>query len=123
MLGNEKESEEDLDEREEHMILLQLAKEREELSNVAFNFFKKNTAHIEVLREDNHLEKTYFSIPPFCSAISEVRYLNKDHFLICKQETKKKFNQEVDRISAKSKCMFLLKEADQYIEIIKFEYW
>jgi len=84
MLGNEKESEEDLDEREEHMILLQLAKEREELSNVAFNFFKKNTAHIEVLREDNHLEKTYFSIPPFCSAISEVRYLNKDHFLICK---------------------------------------
>jgi len=29
----------------------------------------------------------------------------------------------VNRISAKTKCDYLLKEADKFIEIIKYEYW
>lgn len=75
MLGGQKEEDEEdeLDgEKEEHMIMMKLAQERDEIAGKALDFYKKNTAHIEVLREDNHLEKTYFSIPPFCKAVTKV---------------------------------------------------
>jgi len=78
VLGQKEEEEDEVDgEKEEHMIMLKLAQERETLSGKALDFYKKNTAHIEVLREDNHLEKTYFSIPPFCKAVNKVKYFLK----------------------------------------------
>lgn len=37
------------------------------------HFFQTNTIHIEVLREDNNLEKAYFYVPPFCHALKNVK--------------------------------------------------
>lgn len=55
----------------------------------AINFFRKNTLNIEINREDEHLEKTYFYCPPFCRSLDK--------------ETKIKFNEGAKRISAKAK--------------------
>lgn len=66
---------------------------RNNLVGTALLFFKRNTLHIEVLRADGKLEKTYFSCPPFCKS------LDKD--------TKTKFNMMANRISAKAKVTSL----------------
>ena len=57
---------------QENIISLQLSQEREKIWKEASIFFKKNSANIEVVREDNNLEKTYFYLPPFCTAITKV---------------------------------------------------
>jgi hypothetical protein len=36
----------------------------------AIQFFKKNTGHIEVLRKDGSIEKTYFYLLPFTHALT-----------------------------------------------------
>jgi len=36
-----------------------------------YQFFKNNTANIEVLREDGNLERVYFFKLPFCHAITK----------------------------------------------------
>lgn len=59
----------------------------------ARSFFTRHTAHIEVLREDKNIEKTYFYIPPFCL------HLDK--------ENKSNFNEEADRASNKAKVTSL----------------
>ena len=56
-------------------------------------FFLEHTAHIEVLREDKEIEKTYFYIPPFCLHLDA---LNKT-----------KFNEEANRASIKAKVTSL----------------
>ena len=53
-------------------ILLELEERRAKALKDAYAFYRKNTAHIEILREDGGIEKTYFSIPPFCHAITKV---------------------------------------------------
>ena len=35
------------------------------------NFFSSKSAHIEVLREDKKIEKTYFYLPPFCLSLDK----------------------------------------------------
>lgn len=72
VLRSRRTTDEEDDFQEEQMVMLQLATERDQIWKEASGFFQKHTAHIEVLREDNHLEKTYFYIPPFCSALTEV---------------------------------------------------
>lgn len=93
---------------QENLIAAYLAHERENRWSEASRFFKKNSANIEVLREDNHLEKTYFYLPPFCHAITK--------------DTKIQFNNTVNRSSAKSKCLHLIKESSDLIDVIKYEY-
>ena len=44
------------------------------------NFFEQFTARIEVVRDDGHLERVYFYIPPFCKALSEVIYYAQQSF-------------------------------------------
>ena len=57
---------------------------------------------------ENLLEKTYFYIMPFCHSLTK--------------DTKTKFQQEVKRISVKSKVSSLLQQSDELIEIIEHEY-
>jgi len=57
---------------QESIITMQLSQEREKIWKEAAIFFKKNSANIEVVREDNNVEKTYFYLPPFCTAITKV---------------------------------------------------
>jgi len=59
-------------EEEEMAILNELSMKRTDQWKDALAFFQKNSAHIEVLREDGFLEKTYFPILPFCHAITKV---------------------------------------------------
>jgi hypothetical protein len=68
-------------------------------------FFQENTLHIEILREDDRLEKTYFYCPPFCKALDK--------------ETKLTFNREADRISVKSKVTSLVKSSNRLIQVMK----
>ena len=84
--------------RERRMILLKKA----------FKFYKQNSLHIEIQREDKELEKTYFYLPAFCSS------LDKDQ--------KKKFNVEAVRISVKSKQNSLQKESETLIRKMKLSY-
>ena len=70
-----------------------LIERRNRLFRDAKPFFLSHTAHIEVLREDKEIEKTYFSIPPFCLHLDA---LNKT-----------KFNEEASRASIKSKVTSL----------------
>lgn len=71
-----------------------LKKRRQFLFKKSMDFFKEKSAHIEVLREDKMLEKTYFYMPPFCFSLDK--------------ETKIKFNQDANRISVKAKVSSLL---------------
>lgn len=59
-------------ESEENLLLLQLIEERENGWVEASQFFKANTANIEIQREDGKLEKTYFYKLPFCHAVTDV---------------------------------------------------
>lgn len=92
---------------DEEKIKVELDKERVEKFKDAFDFFKKNSAHVEILTE-NTLEKTYFYILPFCHSLTK--------------DTKKKFHQEVNRISVKSKVSSLLQKSNELIETIEHEY-
>ena len=74
----------------------------------AFKFYKDYSCHIEILREDKELEKTFFYLPPFCSS------LDKD--------SKKKFNEEAVRISVKSKQNSLQKDSENLIRKMKLSY-
>lgn len=71
-------------------------------------FFSEHSVHIEVLREDKMLEKTYFYLPPFCFSLD--------------QETKTKFNEEANRISVKAKVTSLLQESDLLVKKMKLNY-
>ena len=81
--------------------------ERSDKFQDAFAFFKKNSAHVEILRE-NLLEKTYFYVMPFCNSLAK--------------DTKTKFHQGVKRISVKSKVLSLLQQSDELIKVIKHEH-
>lgn len=71
-------------------------------------FFSTHSVHIEVLREDKMIEKTYFYLPPYCLSLDK--------------ETKDKFNQEANRISVKAKVNSLLSESEDLIKKMKLNY-
>jgi len=96
------------DVKEETELINELQMERQLNWRKASEFFYHNTANIEVLREDSHLEKVYFYILPFCHAITK--------------DTKNKFNKNAQRISAKAKVSYLLSESEEVMDTIKYEY-
>jgi hypothetical protein len=57
-------------------------------------FYKSHSAHIEVLREDKMIEKTFFYLPPYCFSLDK--------------ESKTNFNVGANRISIKAKNTSLL---------------
>lgn len=79
-----------------------------QMKDDTYGFFEKNIAHIEVLREDQNLEKIYFYLLPFTRAITK--------------DTKIKFNREVPRISSKSKVNDLLEKSGKLIDLVEYEY-
>lgn len=81
-------------------------KAKKEIYKEALRFFDKNSAHIEVVRNDD-LEVVHFIILPFC------HYLPK--------ETKIDFHENVNRTSSKSKVSDLNDAAKKLIEIAKHE--
>jgi hypothetical protein len=44
---------------------------RLKLFKESIKFFSSNSAHIEVLREDKMLEKTYFYLLPYCKSLDK----------------------------------------------------
>jgi inositol 1,4,5-triphosphate receptor type 1/inositol 1,4,5-triphosphate receptor type 3 len=85
-----------------------LMEERKLLFPKARDFFVGHTKHIEVLREDKNIEKTYFYIPPFCL------HLDK--------ENKTRFNESADRVSNKAKVTSLQKESEDIIRVMKLNF-
>jgi len=82
------------------------AVEYRSLVKEAFDFFSRNSAHIEVVR-NKKLEKVHFMLLPFCKEIP--------------QEKKNYFHDHVNRQSPQTKVSDLVKFADQIIEICKHE--
>jgi hypothetical protein len=73
----------------------------------AWKFFEEHTRHVEVVREDGVLEKTYFYSPPFCMSLND--------------DTKKIFDENANRESVKAKVKYLLDSAPEYVEKMKYE--
>lgn len=69
-------------------------------------FFHRNTAHIDILRED-YLFKTYFMVLPHCKMIN--------------QQLQDEFHQKINRSSVKSKISSLLEKSNDIIEVLKHE--
>ncbi|KRX06791.1 MIR motif [Pseudocohnilembus persalinus] len=84
----------------------EIEKQNSEILKQAIQFFNKNSAHIELVR-DNKIEKVHFILIPFC------HYLPK--------ETKQKFNDNVNRDSIHSKITGLLEQTPHIIQIMKHE--
>lgn len=90
------------------LIKAQLNDRRARLFKKSMKFFSTHSVHIEVLREDKMIEKTYFYLPPFCFSLDK--------------EAKTKFNQGASRISVKAKVTSLLLESDDLIKSMKLNY-
>ncbi|CAD8132784.1 unnamed protein product [Paramecium pentaurelia] len=72
----------------------------------AFDFFYKNSASIEVVR-NNEIEIVYFILLPYTNNLPK--------------EQKVEFHENVDRSSTKSKVQFLVQESERLIEICEHE--
>lgn len=83
-------------------------KRRASLFKDSMKFFTKNSAHIEVLRDDKMLEKVYFYLLPFCSGLDK--------------GTKTEFNKAAKRISVKAKVTSLLTDSKELIKKMKLNY-
>ena len=81
--------------------------EEKKLMKEALYFFKKNTAHIEVLR-DSSVIKIYFPLLPSCKCLPK--------------SAKQKFNEIVNRTSTKSKLRDLNNWSKDLIKIMKHEF-
>jgi hypothetical protein len=95
-------------EKDYDLMKEQLKERRAVLFKKAMNFFSEHSVHIEVLREDKMLEKTYFYLPPFCFSLDD--------------ESKTNFNEAANRISVKAKVTSLLQESDVLIKKMKLNY-
>jgi hypothetical protein len=73
----------------------------------AFTFMKSKTRTIEVVREDEYLEKVYFLTVPYFESITD--------------NIKDDFNLEVSRISCKTKCNDLLEASDRLLAQLRRE--
>ncbi|CAD8059333.1 unnamed protein product [Paramecium primaurelia] len=80
--------------------------EKAKLVKKAFDFFYKNSASIEVVR-NNELEIVYFILLPYTHNLPK--------------EQKVEFHENVDRSSTKSKVQFLVQESERLIEICEHE--
>ena len=74
-------------------------KEKSKLYKEAIQFFAKNSAHIEVLRE-NVLERCFFILHPFCHCLPK--------------DIKTEFNDTVNRGSVKTKVTGLMLKANEF---------
>lgn len=72
----------------------------------AMDFFSKNSAHIEVIR-NRDIEKVYFIVLPFCKELPK--------------ETKNDFNEKVNRQSPQTKVSDLIENSAEVIKICKHE--
>ena len=95
-------------EKNKSKMIKELNLKRKETFPKAETFFQDNTAHVEVLKEDGQIEKTYFIIVPFCHALSS--------------ETKEIFNKLAARVSPLTKVNSLLKESEELVRRVKHEY-
>lgn len=73
----------------------------------AFKFFDKLLINIEVVRDDNQLEKVYFIKYEIFSSLTSIQ--------------KKKFNLEVKRLTSKTKCIDLQTKSTEIIASMKRE--
>ncbi|CAD8068825.1 unnamed protein product [Paramecium sonneborni] len=80
--------------------------EKIKLVKKAFDFFYKNSASIEVIR-NNEIEIVYFILLPYTHNLPK--------------EQKLEFHENVDRSSTKSKVQFLVQESERLIEICEHE--
>ena len=72
----------------------------------AVQFFARNSAHIEVQRNDT-IERVYFIVLPFCKEIQK--------------ENKVEFKKTVNRMSVKSKVSDLITKTPKILDIAKHE--
>lgn len=77
---------------------------KKQITKEAFDFFSNIMAHIEIVR-DNQIQKIYFPMLPFCKYIS--------------QDLKRKFNEQVNRESTKTKLADLMDNSDMLIKHMK----
>ncbi|CAD8210359.1 unnamed protein product [Paramecium octaurelia] len=78
----------------------------QEIFRETIQFFAYNSAHVEVVR-NNQIERIQFYKPPYC------KYLPK--------ERKKEFHETVNRDSTNSKISDLIEQTDSIIEVCKHE--
>ena len=80
--------------------------ERKQLLKQGLSFFRKNVAHIEIIR-DNKVIKIFFPILPLCKCLPKA--------------TKENFHEKVNRTSTKTKLAELMKVSKNLIKIMKHE--
>lgn len=80
---------------------------RKVLAGRAFKFFEDKILSIEIVREDNCLERIFFFKLPFFDALTK--------------DIKTKFNKNVTRMSCKTKCNEMVQGHEDIIEEIKRE--
>lgn len=90
----------------EELQKLKKSIEFKELKTKALNFFKHNSAHIEIQR-DNKFYKVYFPLLPECANMPKTE--------------KQEFHEKVNRTSVKTKVSGLLDESGYFINVMVHE--